>query len=95
VRLEGNMRVGHSLKLPIPAKLDIVWRPDADPHRDLPEYLLFVPSSAYSGPYLFRDDEGQPVIPIKPVMRSWLARSVNAPSGLPEGKLEISLFRFS
>jgi hypothetical protein len=38
---------------------DIVWRPDADPHKDLPEYLLFVPSSAYSGPFLFHDDKGR------------------------------------
>ena len=50
---------------------DIVWRPDADPHKDLPEYLLFVPSSAYSGPFLFHDDKDRPVIPIKPVTRSW------------------------
>ena len=49
---------------------NIAWRPDADPHRDLPEYLLFMPSSTYSGPYLFRDDKDRPVIPIKPVT-SW------------------------
>jgi hypothetical protein len=33
--------------------------------RDLPEYLLFVPSSTYSGPYLFEDDEGRPVVQLR------------------------------
>ena len=56
---------------------DIVWRPDADPHKDLPEYLSFVPSSAYSGPFLFHDDKDRPVIPIKPVTRAPVVRNVS------------------
>lgn len=50
----------------------IVWRPEDDPFTTLPQYILFVPPGGYQGPVLFHNDDGKPVILIKPQARVWV-----------------------